>query len=106
MKTKFSVDVTTCKDDNTPMAALKRTFGEEFEKLSRGEKLFLIYMTAAQLYATEPEKVNEEVFSGVLVIHRSFSIPEQENVLLSLVSTLQENANATSKRYFVINDDV
>ncbi|MBE9054264.1 hypothetical protein IQ243_28510 [Nostocales cyanobacterium LEGE 11386] len=97
MKTKFSVDVTTCKDDHTPMAALKRTFGEEFEKLSRGEKLFLIYMTAAQLYATEPEKVNKEVFSGVFVIHHSLSLSEQEDLILKLGSSLQKPKDAKDK---------
>lgn len=70
------------------MAALKRTFGEEFEKLSRGEKLFLIHMTAAQLYATEPEKVSKEVFSGVCVIHHSLNLSEQKDLILKLISSL------------------
>lgn len=90
MKSKTGVTLTLKSQKPTPMEVFKATFGVNLEKLSRSEKLFLIQMAAAQMYATEPEKVKEEVFSGVFFIQHSLKRTEQEELISLLANSLQK----------------
>lgn len=82
------MEVIKLTEENTPSAALKKSYGEHFSKLSRADKLFLIHMIAALLCAAEAEKINENVSSGVSYIHRFFNTSEKESLILKLVNSL------------------
>ncbi|MEH1817307.1 MAG: hypothetical protein V7L09_33590 [Nostoc sp.] len=80
---------TSTINDGSLLESLKEQYGQTFERMTRGEKLFLISAIAAQLCDQAPGRCRDEIYVVGHQVNSSLPMHDREGLIEALVNQVR-----------------
>ncbi|MDZ8239704.1 MAG: hypothetical protein RMZ69_21570 [Nostoc sp. ChiQUE01a] len=75
--------------DGSLLESLQEEYGSTFERMTKREKLFLIFSIASQLCEQAPGKCRDEIYVVGYQVNSSLSLKDREGLLEALINQVR-----------------